>query len=676
MPLLNQSAFLQALGQAIASSLWQMAILWILYQFFTGMNKKTTAFAKNLIATSLLFTGCGWFVYELASKYVALQNEVILVLQDNKLQSKDAWQFVNASKNSFYSSINTFLLSAEKYLPYISTAYLLILCFLFIRLLYSWYYSQIIKTKGLKSIDNSWTEHFNHLVEQAEIKRKITLWLSEKIDVPATVGFFKPIILLPIASLNQLTTEQVETILLHELGHVKRNDYIINLFVAITETILFFNPFAVLLSKHLKKERENCCDDFVLRLRNQPETYAGALLVLEQTRIQTQSLLLKATGNDGQLLNRIKRIMNVPIKQFNYSQKLLAFIITAGILASLAWMKPVSREQQSIPNNTPENKITSSINSKKIILTPSSIEKRPNGNLILFDEKKNNSLLVKVEKDKIMLIDELNNTKIEADELTLEKSKQFDKSIEKLEDIEILMPKIETSGDEIPEQPELANKKLLIPHTPFQIGFPAIRMQPLKIPIIRDQHFRRKKMKNDTVVFNLADLALKEWENLPTGKDWEKLYEEINRMQEEIKRTSEMNATMERINLQMQALPLKLTQSDSLLIFDKILQPALHVNFNGKALIEQKEIQLKTFLLMKSLMLTRFKKDIPEKSIDYIFVYPDADMNLIINNEQRCEEKNSNKNFQWDIELPPPPAKKIIAEKSLSKKPYKVVVSL
>ena len=132
------------------------------------------------------------------------------------------------------------------------------------------------------------------------IKKKVALWLSEKIDVPATLGFIKPIVLLPIASINQLTTEQVETILLHELGHIKRNDYLVNLFVAIAETILFFNPFAVLLATHLKKERENSCDDFVLSFRNQPETYAKALLVLEQNRIQSLPLLLKATGNDGQ----------------------------------------------------------------------------------------------------------------------------------------------------------------------------------------------------------------------------------------------------------------------------------------------------------------------------------------------------------------------------------------
>ncbi|RTL56173.1 MAG: hypothetical protein EKK37_16985 [Sphingobacteriales bacterium] len=527
MQLLNQSAFLQSLGWAIANSLWQMAALWLGYQLLFGINKRAGAAVKNFSATVLLFTGTIWFLIGFISKYSTLQNELVVVLQGDHLQNKDALQGLTTNTNALLSFINKTFSYIEKYLPYLSSAYLLVLCFLFIRLLYAWYQCRVIKTKGLQPIDISWTNHLEQLKAHAGITKKLSLWLSEKIDVPATLGFIKPIILLPIASLNQLTTEQVETILLHELAHINRNDYIINLLVAVAETILFFNPFAVLLSAHLKRERENSCDDFVLRFRNQPETYAQALLVLEQNRLYSQSLVLKATGNEGQLLHRVKRILNVPSSQFNYSQKLIAFLVIAGILSCLAWIKPVNHQQQSAKNSLGKNDIVAKETSfNKIVLTPSIIEKRPDGDLMLFDAKKKNSLLVKISKDKIRLVDENNNIDINADDLEWDKLKQ-------LKD-EALMANNE-SGIEIPANPdeEQPFKQRVSDKELKNLSFVAPAIMPkikAQAELIRKQfsskayQLEMKKAMKEMQKLNLA----KEWENLPSKEDWDKMQQQIN----------------------------------------------------------------------------------------------------------------------------------------------------
>ena len=431
MQLLNQSAFLQSLGWAIAGSLWQMAALWLCYHLFVGLNKKAGATTKNLLATVLLFAGSAWFLYSFFNKYYSLQNDVVVVLQGDKLQNQQSLQNFTATNGSLQTFLNNASGFIEQYLPYLSTAYLLVLAILFIRLLFAWQQSRSIKIKGLLPVDANWVLHFEHLVQQAGISRKVSLWFSEKVDVPATIGFIKPVVLLPVAAFNQLTVEQAETILLHELGHIKRHDYLINLLVALSETILFFNPFAVLLAAQLKKEREISCDDFVLKFRNQPETYATALLMLEQTRLQASPLLLKATGEEGQLLHRVKRIMNVPVKNFNYSQRLIAFLVTAGILSSLAWIKPAAVKKQNAANTIAQNNIAIKETGNKIILSPSIIEKRPGGDIVLFDEKKKNSLLVKIEKGKVKLIDENNKVEFAADELELDKIPAFDQWDEK-----------------------------------------------------------------------------------------------------------------------------------------------------------------------------------------------------------------------------------------------------
>ena len=582
MQLLNQSAFLQSLGWAIANSLWQMAALWLFYQLFIAVNKRATASLKNIVATFLLFAGSIWFLYGLVSKYLLLQNEVVLVLQGDKLQNQAAWQSLTSSTNSFYTFLNTSLSTIEKYLPYLSAAYLMVLGFLFMRLLYAWNQSRIIKTRGLSIIEQSWAEHFIQLVEQAGIKKKVALWLSEKIDVPATLGFIKPIVLLPIASINQLTTEQVETILLHELGHIKRNDYLVNLFVAIAETILFFNPFAVLLATHLKKERENSCDDFVLSFRNQPETYAKALLVLEQNRIQSLPLLLKATGNDGQLLHRVKRIMNIPVKQFNYSQRLLAFLVTAAILSSLAWVKPVSKQQQSAKKTIENTGIASSLNSNKIVLAPSIIEKRKSGDIVLFDAQKKNSLVVKIEKDKVKLIDELNNTELLADELDLDKLKAMSDE----ETAVINEPNLFTPAPAPEMEAAVMNSKGFEQFKKITpVEFPKIRIPVYAIKATMNRKTQSYEMKKAMEALKSVDIT-KEWENLPTKEDWEKMQQEINN-------------EMSKLHLQVQLNNLELMQLDSALNFAKIFSSNQRVNFDAAR--EKRKLQLRSLVKLREL---------------------------------------------------------------------------
>ncbi|MEP7252554.1 MAG: M56 family metallopeptidase, partial [Ginsengibacter sp.] len=127
-----------------------------------------------------------------------------------------------------------------------------------------------------------------------------------------------------------------------------RNDYLVNLFMSVIETILFFNPFMLLLAKAIKRERENCCDDFVIQYRYDPQSYASALLRLEQLRRGNLKLAMGAVSGKKQLLNRIKRITNDhrTVKQFNYGQKLFALLIVTFIICSIAWLSPGEKKKE------------------------------------------------------------------------------------------------------------------------------------------------------------------------------------------------------------------------------------------------------------------------------------------------------------------------------------------
>ena len=102
-----------------------------------------------------------------------------------------------------------------------------------------------------------------NLAAQMGIKKPVHVWISELVCSPVTIGYLKPIILVPLAAINHLTTQQLEAVLLHELSHIKRYDYLINLIINFIQTILYFNPLVKAFVKIIEREREKSCDEMV-----------------------------------------------------------------------------------------------------------------------------------------------------------------------------------------------------------------------------------------------------------------------------------------------------------------------------------------------------------------------------------------------------------------------------
>jgi beta-lactamase regulating signal transducer with metallopeptidase domain len=142
------------------------------------------------------------------------------------------------------------------------------------------------------------------------IRAHVSAYLSSLVRVPVTLGLLKPVILLPVAMVTQLTTAQIEAILVHELAHIRRKDYLLNLLITAMELLFFFNPFTRLLIGQLKNEREHCCDDAVLECRYDPHGYVSALLSLARQQ-QPTGIALAAIGGGGEqlLLQRARKIL-------------------------------------------------------------------------------------------------------------------------------------------------------------------------------------------------------------------------------------------------------------------------------------------------------------------------------------------------------------------------------
>src|SRR4029453_16064180 len=152
-------------------------------------------------------------------------------------------------------------------------------------------------------------------------------------EVPTVIGWMRPVILLPVAAVAALTPAQVEAILAHELSHIRRHDYAVNLLQTIAETLLFYHPAVWWVSKRIRAEREHCCDDVAVRVCGDAVSYAHALAELESWRVTSTVMAVAAT--DGSLLARVRRILREPVsdeaRTANGAATLvLTLIFTAG----------------------------------------------------------------------------------------------------------------------------------------------------------------------------------------------------------------------------------------------------------------------------------------------------------------------------------------------------------
>lgn len=218
---------------------------------------------------------------------------------------------------------------------------------------------QALKNAVHTNVSEEWFALFIKLTNKLKIKKHIVFKLSAHVQVPLVVGYMKPVILFPLALALQMDIRQVKAILIHELSHVRRDDYLLNLVKTMIDTILFFNPFVWLTGRFISIEREHACDDLVIALTKTPLTYAHALLKLEllAANKSAPTLALAATGNNQQLYQRIKRITDMKTNYMNSKQKLFAVTLTIATIISLAWINPSKIEKRNKTIQKHGNKI-------------------------------------------------------------------------------------------------------------------------------------------------------------------------------------------------------------------------------------------------------------------------------------------------------------------------------
>jgi len=211
-------------------------------------------------------------------------------------------------------------------------------------------------------IGGEWLTKLSTFKNQLNIDKEVQIFLSLQVKEPITFGHFKPIILLPISLMTGFDTAAIETIILHELAHIKRHDYLVNIGQSIIEIILFYHPLVWWLSRDIRELREHCCDDLVLSIGKNRTTYVETLTALQWRKIggMTNRLSLSASGGDAGFTRRIKRMFGVEEKRGSFRQLMGLFLLLLIFSVGGIFLKDIiSKKSESSSNTTNSITITS-----------------------------------------------------------------------------------------------------------------------------------------------------------------------------------------------------------------------------------------------------------------------------------------------------------------------------
>jgi GWxTD domain-containing protein len=207
------------------------------------------------------------------------------------------------------------------------------------RHLRNWTAARALRRTGVCSPPDVWQQRLTELAARVRVSRPVLLLESSLAGVPSVVGHLRPVILMPVGLLTSLPVAQIETILAHELAHIRRHDYLVNMLQVAMESLLFYHPAVWWISGIMRAEREHCCDDMVVASGGDAYQYALALATLEETRSSAPQSALAATG--GNLMERIQRLLYPMQKTRTALMPLLSvpLLMMATTVGLVAWQE-------------------------------------------------------------------------------------------------------------------------------------------------------------------------------------------------------------------------------------------------------------------------------------------------------------------------------------------------
>ncbi|WP_166831122.1 M56 family metallopeptidase [Thalassoroseus pseudoceratinae] len=226
------------------------------------------------------------------------------------------------------------------WLPWLVVAWFVGALLMTSRLLAGWRTARRLRKAGQSPVPDAIQNMFVELRASIGASRAARVVQSALVKVPSVVGHFQPIVLLPICAVMGLNERQLRAILAHELAHVKRYDYAVNVLQTVIETVLFYHPAMWWVSRIIRTEREHCCDDIALSVQCEPAELARALVAVDAVRLAEPTTsfsdVLVSAADGGNLLRRIRRISGEPDRRLPSRRSWIAGLVVLSLLAAVA----------------------------------------------------------------------------------------------------------------------------------------------------------------------------------------------------------------------------------------------------------------------------------------------------------------------------------------------------
>ncbi|MRT92756.1 M56 family metallopeptidase [Ancylomarina sp. 16SWW S1-10-2] len=317
----------EALAWTIFHSIWQAVLIAGLLALASRIiNKNNAQLRYTMASLSMLLI----FVLAGFTFFLSLPKETLQLRLS--LSSLDSNVIVDTTNSTYTWSYLKSLLPTHILFPILLRTWLIGTCLLSFRMVIN--YTRALRLKNHKAfpLSEKYMILANKVLTQFEIKKKILFRESASIDSPSLIGYFKPVILLPISLMSGIPDNQLEIIIAHELAHISRHDYLVQFIQGIIEILFFYHPMVWWLSSVVNTEREHICDDLAVKVCGESLTLIKALNNMESIRRKKPELVLNFSGKKANLLHRVRRILNpVTVKHPKLERGLMSVLFVFAV---------------------------------------------------------------------------------------------------------------------------------------------------------------------------------------------------------------------------------------------------------------------------------------------------------------------------------------------------------
>src|SRR5690554_5650540 len=300
------SSYINALGWTLIHSIWQLTLLALVFYILLRLWKDCQPGHRYRV--SLLFMLISLSITSIT--FIVMYDKFATIPGSGADLTEAYWPYILSIETpgnaGMWDSVVHFLQTNVTSLTYL---YMTGVALLMLRMGINFWSLHRLKSQS-HPIDPNHLDFLTGLMEKMNIRNPVAIRSSVRIQMPMVIGAFQPVVLIPLSLLSNTPPHILKAMMAHELAHVERHDFAINLIQSVVETLFFYHPAVWYFSYIARREREYCCDQRAVEVGCQREDLVRALTEVGELQ-HSQALSMSLGGQPNELLNRVKYLLGL-----------------------------------------------------------------------------------------------------------------------------------------------------------------------------------------------------------------------------------------------------------------------------------------------------------------------------------------------------------------------------